>query len=782
MKRENPPAKKPSLSSRRLWAFRLLALVLVPLMALAMLEAVLRVVGYGYPTRFLLRAQIEGKAYYVPNEKFGLRFFPAAIARTPAPFRMPAHKPPGTYRIFIFGESAAQGDPDPSFSFGRYLQVLLRARYPQTPFEVVCVAMTAINSHAILPIARECADYDGDLWIVYMGNNEMIGPFGASTVFGSRQAGANLIRANLAAKSTRTGQLLEAVLERFSSRNAPQEWGGLRMFEQNQLHPSDPRKLRVYDNFQKNLEDILRAGRKASVPVLLSTVASNLKDCAPFASLHRQGLDEAQQRQCEQLCRQGATLQDAGQLPEAMTQYSAAAEIDPEWAEIQFRLGQCELALQRTPSARTHFERARDCDALAFRADSRINQIISQTAARHAGQGVHGIDAQKALETLSADGIAGHEAFYEHVHLNFEANYALARHFAEQIAALLPESIIRHAHGDWLTAELSHRQLAASLWDYQRVWQINYSRVSEPPFTRQLNDVPRARMYMARLEQFQSEMNPAAREQALQMYREAVARSPEDTFLRNNFSQFLDSTGDLAAAAAEQQQLQKLLPQFPAPLHRIGILLVRQTKTDEAAAYFERALELRHDYVPALNELGWIRANQQKTVEAFACFKRSVEINPGYIEAYLNLGFLEQSLGNLDRARSWYQQAAQKQPEGPAAHLQRAIELAVAQQRSEALKFFAAAVAMNPRFWQARYLFGVELATLEKIEEAKTQFVEVIRQRPDFAKAHTNLGVALAKQGQLDEALKEFRVALKLNPSNTVARAHAEKIEAMKRQ
>ena len=67
---------------------------------------------------------------------------------------MPAKKPAGAYRIFLFGESAAQGDPDPSFGAGRYLQALLRERYPGMDFEVVCVAMTAINSHAILPIVR----------------------------------------------------------------------------------------------------------------------------------------------------------------------------------------------------------------------------------------------------------------------------------------------------------------------------------------------------------------------------------------------------------------------------------------------------------------------------------------------------------------------------------------------------------------------------------------------------------------------------------------------------
>ena len=61
--------------------------------------------------------------------------------------------------------------------------------------------MTAINSHVILPIARECARRDGDLWIIYMGNNEMVGPFGAGTVFGFARTGSMaLVRAELALK------------------------------------------------------------------------------------------------------------------------------------------------------------------------------------------------------------------------------------------------------------------------------------------------------------------------------------------------------------------------------------------------------------------------------------------------------------------------------------------------------------------------------------------------------------------------------------------------------
>ena len=190
--------QKPALkiSRRRLWLFRIFAAVAIPLLVFGGLELALRLFGYGYPTSFFLKTKIGGKDYYVSNDRFGYRFFPPALARTPAPMRMAVKKPANTYRIFVFGESAAMGDPDPTFGAWRYLQVLLRERFPGTDFEVVCVAMTAINSHAILPIARECAQRDGDLWIIYMGNNEMVGPFGAGTVFGSRTAGIHLIRAS----------------------------------------------------------------------------------------------------------------------------------------------------------------------------------------------------------------------------------------------------------------------------------------------------------------------------------------------------------------------------------------------------------------------------------------------------------------------------------------------------------------------------------------------------------------------------------------------------------
>ncbi|SPE50638.1 conserved exported hypothetical protein [Verrucomicrobia bacterium] len=768
------------ISRRRLWLFRIFAPVAVLLLVPAGVELGLRLCGYGYPASFFLKTKIGGKDYYVSNDRFGYRFFPPSLARTPVPLRMAARKPANTYRIFVFGESAAMGDPDPTFGAWRYLQVLLRERFPGTGFEVVCVAMTAINSHAILPIARECARRDGDLWIIYMGNNEMVGPFGASTVFGSRVAGIHSIRASQAIKSTKFGQLLDRVVQRWGHSTIPKTWSGLNMFKEHQLRYDDPNRLRTYENFKQNLNDILHAGQGAGVPVILSTIGSNLKDCAPFGSLHSPGLEDIHKSKWDDLYQEAIRLESSGDFPDALKKYEQAAAIDPQYAELHFRSGRCKFALTNFEQALSHFELARDDDTLAFRADSRINRIIEEAAEGKANQGIYFLDAVKALAQSSPAKIPGNEFFYEHVHLNFDGNYLLARAFAEQTLKLLPKSVLARGKSEWVSAELCDRRLAVSPWDRFRVWQENYSRVSEPPFTDQLNDVPRARFYMAKLQELNSQMTEQTRAESRAAYEAALALSPEDYCLRENFAQFLDETGDLAAAPGEEQQVSELLPHNPMTPCIIGRLLVRLGNTDGAEKAFLRALAIRNDYVLALNEMGMLLANCRKTAEAAKYFARSLRIDAGSVVAYQNWGFMEQNEGNWTQAISHYQAAANHQPNGPADYFYHAVSLVAEQHGNEAFDYFNAAVRMNPNFWQARYLFGAELASEGKIEEAQAQFSEVVRTRPDFAPGHLSNGLALAKAGKLDEALKEFQTTLHLNPTNREAQQNLEAIQALR--
>jgi tetratricopeptide (TPR) repeat protein len=756
---------------------------LIPLTVVGGIELGLRLFGFGYPTSFLLKTTISGQDYFVPNDKFGYRFFPPALARTPAPQRLPVKKSPQAFRIFVFGESAAMGDPDSSYGAWRYLRTLLSERYPGTDFEVICLAMTAINSHAILPMARECARREGDLWIVYMGNNEMVGPLGAGDEAGSRTPGTSLVRTELAIKTTRIGQLLDGLRQRWSVRSPPPEtWGGLNMFDHHLLRPEDANRLRAYENFKENLTDIVRAGQAAGVPIILSTVGSNLKDCAPFASLHATNLSETQKGQWDGAYQRGLAFESAGDYENALKQFAGAAAIDPQYAELQFRLGSCHLALTNFAQARREFELARDDDALAFRADGRINQIIKAAAEANAGKGVHFLDVERVLAASTPGKIPGDELFYEHVHLNFDGNYLLGRAWAEQTAGLLPQTIVSHDQGGWVSSDICDRRLAVSSWDRSRVFQEILSRMAEPLYARQLTHDATVRLCREKQEELATRMASEAPDHTRQLYQQALALAPADNFLHQNFAQYLGAKGELAQATVEAQHVCELLPQRPAQDYDIGNLLIIQGRVDEAAEYYSRALALQRDFAPALNGLGQIRANQQKTAEAAAYFRKALRANPKNPETCFLLGFLAQAGGDLKQAALYYQQAARLQPGGVADFFSQAVGASLMGLRGQAMDALGMAIQLNPGCWQARYLLGLELVSDGKIEEARRQLLAAVRYRPDFAPAHLNLGIVLAKQDKTDPALAEFRAALQIDPANAAARQYVATLRPSKRQ
>ena len=150
--------------------FRLVALFVIPLLFVVGAELALRVVGYGVSMRLTTKSNVGGKSAIDSNQHFMERFFEADIARDILPFRI-ERKKGDRYRVFVLGGSAAQGDPEPAFGIARVLETMLRHHYPGAEFEVVNLGVAAINSHVVLPMARECARLDPDLFVVYLGNN-----------------------------------------------------------------------------------------------------------------------------------------------------------------------------------------------------------------------------------------------------------------------------------------------------------------------------------------------------------------------------------------------------------------------------------------------------------------------------------------------------------------------------------------------------------------------------------------------------------------------------------
>ena len=791
------------------WAARFTLAIAAPLIFVALVELVLRLAGFGYPTEFLLPTR-EGKTL-VQNNQFGWRFFGAQMSRLPNPISLLRPKPPGTIRIFVFGESAAFGDPQPAFGLPRFLQAMLELRYPGTQFEVVNAAMTGINSHTVLPIARDCARAEGDVWVIYMGNNEVVGPYGAGTVFGPQAPPLPLIRASLALKATRTGQLLDAVRQKLQK--APpgkEEWGGMTMFLNQRLAASDLKMDSLYHHFQQNLQDIIHAAHKAKAAVVLSTVAVNLKDCAPFSSLHRPGLTESQLSQWTNYFQQGVAAQNAQNWSDAAQQFRRAAEIDEAFAELRFRSGQCALALAKTIDARAEFGTARDLDALRFRCDSRLNAIIHETAANYEPASLLLADAERALSDASQNGLPGADLFYEHVHLTFDGNYLLARTIVEQVEKLLAGKLPPTTNA-WPELADCARRLGWTDREKQMALSEILGRVSDPPFTLQADHAAQIQRLSALANALGPADSPAMLRRSRAACETALAKWPEDALLYERLAEVKQAQGDHAGAVAAATRSLELLPPNSACCLVLGLALAQQQKFQDAAVAFERVFTLDPQDVWGRQNLAICLQKLGRTDEAIREFKRALEIKPRFCLAWLGLGQVYEQMGQQPEAmncyhealanpihrtaelttlarfcqsRGWweaavtnYSEALILSPASVSLRVECGQALAAIGRHQEAARRYGEAIALTPDQGQTHFLRGVELGILGQPQEAEQEFRAAVRLMPDLVEARLNLGISLYQQQKSEEARVYFAEVLQRNPTNALAMKYMQRLQ-----
>ena len=543
----------PAVHKRR-WLLIAATAVLVPVLLLVLVEILLRVAGVGTPTGVMRSCTDQGQPAFCDNQAFAAPFFPPGTYRQPRPYVISAKKAPGTYRIFVLGESVAWGDPDPTYGFARYLEVMLRERFPEVHFEVINASITAINSHVLLPMVEDLVQYQPDLFLIYTGNTEVVGPFGPGTVLTPWDLSLPAIRTRIAFNATRLGQLV-AKAASGDEKSGP-EWRGMEMFLDRQLRADSPQMKPVYENFAANLRDIVAVAHRAGAHVLISTVATNLKDCAPFASLHREGLRPEELKSWDEFVQRGAALESAGSYAAALKLYQSAESIDAQYAELQFRIARCLWALGDFDGAKERFVRAQDLDTLRFRADNKLNEVTRTVATSAPGAGL--VDAASAFARESDHGVPGADLFYEHVHPNPHGNYVLAREFFRQIAALMPPEMQRtDSSADVVSEQECERRLAFTPYDRVRVANLTLSKLEHPPFTNQLNHTEE----MQRLTSATQEKLEFG--EIVAEYQWAIQQSPQDKLLHLNFG-FLLSRYQPGPAA--DRELQAALPYDNAPV------------------------------------------------------------------------------------------------------------------------------------------------------------------------------------------------------------------------
>jgi tetratricopeptide (TPR) repeat protein len=709
----------------RLWTFRLLIMLLVPLSLLGLLELGLRIFGYGFKASPMIPFTLNGRPAFCDNFRFPWRFFPPDISRDFNPFIFIDKKPADTYRIFILGSSAAQGVPDSAFAFGRILEVMLQDTFPGIKFEVINTALTAVNSQAVLPIARACVKHQADLLIVYMGNNEVVGPYGPGTVFAPFSSQA-LIRFDMALRTLRGGQLMARLARSLTSKKeATPVWRGMEMFLEKQIGSGDPRLESVYRHFAGNLKEIGRAAIDNGSAVIFCTVAVNLKDCPPFASQHRRDLPAGRREEWENLYSQGIEKETAADDRSALQNYRLALGIDDGFADLIFRMGRCEWQLEQYENAKSFFMKARELDTLRFRADGDINRRIRETAGGRESDGIFLADMENLFSAESARGVPGEDLFLDHVHLNFKGNYLVARTLFDRIKSLLPAKT--KGEGDPVVADgaaagppsldSTAEKLAYTDWDrFNIADEMLNAYIKKPPFSNQLYHAEQ----VARLEQELKGLRARLTEDVIQdganRYEKAILRSPQDWWLHWKYAHLLyQGLKKDEDALAHLGRVADLVPHSVRGYSEMAFVLQQMGDADGAIKNCLKALAIDPAKAEVENILAAAYEIKGWPDKAEIRYKKAIGIQPHYVAPYTNLALLYAKNSRLRDAVSICRQGLKVVPDAVDLHLRLADSLNQMGQRDEAIAALKEAQHLDP--WNDRVNQKLNDILWEKIKK-----------------------------------------------------------------
>src|SRR2546428_3900302 len=310
---------------------------------------------------------------------------PAAVRQSFNPQQFLLNKPDRGFRLFVLGGSSAFGFPwGASAAFCRILGDALQGSFPDRQIEAVNAAGMSYGTLRIRLLAREVVLYAPDVLVVYEGHNEFV----ENRLYRELQRdrrGAGMLSPAL--EHVRLYSLIQRWARRFRrAEETPQpgdrstgELLGLDVVREDAHDTGEEAKQRAAGRLEKNLRAILSTAREHAVPVILCTVACNLRDWAPNQSVFGPLLPD-ERREAQRLLEEGESALRMGNPATAAERLAPAPPRDPGPAGIPFQLGRAYEALDRRAGARACYVQARDPDAHTAPALSRFNAVIRQVA------------------------------------------------------------------------------------------------------------------------------------------------------------------------------------------------------------------------------------------------------------------------------------------------------------------------------------------------------------------------------------------------------------------
>jgi Flp pilus assembly protein TadD len=152
-------------------------------------------------------------------------------------------------------------------------------------------------------------------------------------------------------------------------------------------------------------------------------------------------------------------------------------------------------------------------------------------------------------------------------------------------------------------------------------------------------------------------------EEAVRLYRKAVASAPEFAAAWCNLGDALDGLGQTQAAIAAYRRATALAPAMLNGFYNLGVTLARQGDLNQAELCYRQAVALKPDFAEGHANLSAVLVETGLVEEAEDCARRAVKLAPDYGLAWHNLGLVLHRQRRLVEAEAAYRRALSLQPD-----------------------------------------------------------------------------------------------------------------------
>jgi tetratricopeptide (TPR) repeat protein len=222
----------------------------------------------------------------------------------------------------------------------------------------------------------------------------------------------------------------------------------------------------------------------------------------------------------------------------------------------------------------------------------------------------------------------------------------------------------------------------------------------------------------------QSKMRAGQKDVALAIAIKARDALPRDAALQYNFGlAALESNLDTEAAAAFEKSLE-LQPDLAESHYGLARAYLALSKAQPAEEQIRLYLAARPSDASAYYGLGFILAAEQRLKDAQAAFEKSLELEPNQTESQFQLGEIDLQSGDTAAAARRYQAVLGRNPDHAGALAGLGMIAYRVRDFSTAVERLAKAVQLAPSYQKAHYFYALTLAKLGRKDEASREFAE----------------------------------------------------------